>query len=76
LSTNLNAIKANTDLATSENNTYLILASGAQMDTFGNPVAAVVDGSALTVTVFTPDTTRPNVTTLTSGMHEVVLTLF
>ena len=62
LDADLNAIKANTGLATSENNTYLVLAPGVLMDMFGNPVAAVVDGSALSVTVFTPDTTPPNVT--------------
>jgi len=45
------------------------------MDTFGNPVAAIVDGSALAVTVFTPDTTPPNITTLASEMHQMVLTL-
>ena len=33
------------------------------MDMFGNPVAAIVDGSALAVTVFTPDATPPNITT-------------
>jgi len=73
LSTNLNAIKAN--IATTANNTYLILALGAQMDTFGNPVVAIVNGFALAVTVFTPDTTPPNITTLISGMHQMVLAL-
>jgi len=73
LSTNLNAIKVN--IATTANNTYLILALGAQMDTIGNPVAAIVDGFALAVTVFTPDTTPPNITSLTSGMYQMVLTL-
>ena len=63
LDADLNTIKANTGLATSENNTYLVLAPGVLMDMFGNPVAAVVDGSALSVTDFTPDTTPPIVTT-------------
>ena len=63
LADDLNAIKANTSLATFENNTYLVLGSGALQDSFGNQVADVPDGSAIMVTVFTPDTTPPNVTT-------------
>ncbi len=63
LDQDLNAIKANTDLATSLNDTFLVLDSAALMDTFGNPVSPVVSASALQVAIFTPDTTPPNVTT-------------
>ena len=63
LNSDLNAIKADTDLATNQNNVYLSLAPEALQDTFGNPVAEVPDGAAIPVTTFTDDTTPPEVST-------------
>ena len=59
----LNAVKANVDLATSISNTYLSFDSRALMDTFGNPVLPVLSENAIRVNNYTQDMTPPNITT-------------
>lgn len=55
----LNAIKADESLATSIQNTYLSISEGAYLDSLGNPVLAIPDGSALPASEYTADDTSP-----------------
>ena len=58
----LNEIKRATELATSEENTFLRMAAAGIQDMNGNYIVPVPDFMALPVTRFTPDETRPEVT--------------
>ena len=57
--TDLNTIKRIAAVATADTNTYLTIREGGVQDLSGNNVTAIVDGSALRVNIFTPDTTDP-----------------
>ena len=59
-SDDLNEIKRLTQLATSNFTTYLTLTSSAVSDMSGNAVVGIENGNATQVSVFTPDTTEPN----------------
>jgi len=57
----LNEIKRLTELATSEENTFLRMAAAGIQDMNGNYIVPIPDFMALRVTQFTPDETRPEV---------------
>ena len=59
----LNALKANTFLATSAADTYLVLGAATLRDTFGNELTPLIDGQAIQVTLYTNDTNVPTVET-------------
>ena len=57
--TDINAIKAIRNLASRENNTYLIVSSHAATDISGNPTQTIENGNALVVRSYKADTTPP-----------------
>ena len=63
LTTDINELKVITLLATSENNTYLVIDAAALMDTFGNELTPVVDSEAIKVSIYTEDVSPPEVDT-------------
>ena len=64
-STDLNAIKANRDLATNASNTFLVMPPNALTDVAGVEVIGATGTQAFPVTVFTPDTQPPILQTFT-----------
>ena len=71
--TDLNAIKARTNLATASTDSYLLIAAAAIADMNGQTIAAVTD--ATQVTIFTADTTSPQLVAFTLDLtaEELVL---
>eukprot|EP00731_Ephydatia_muelleri_P036558 Em0277g3a len=74
-----NIIKLNGKLATSVNNTYLSIYSGAVSDTFGVPIARIASTSAIQACSYFNDTTSPKLIdfefTMTNGLFPLVLVL-
>ena len=66
----LNAIKADPDLAVSNETTYLSLLSGVIMDMFGNQAQPIDNASAIIVSNFTQDTTAPEIVGFELQMDE------
>lgn len=57
---NMNEIKRRTDLATSNETTFITLTDLAIKDMNGNDIVSVLSGNAIQVTNFTEDTTNPH----------------
>ncbi|KAL5489577.1 hypothetical protein EMCRGX_G018687 [Ephydatia muelleri] len=74
-----NIIKLNGKFATSVNNTYLSIYSGAVSDTFGVPIASIASTSAIQACSYFNDTTSPKLIdfefTMTNGLFPLVLVL-
>ena len=70
----LNVIKRLTDLATNDNNTYILVESGAIKDMFGNPLLPLE--KTIQVTTFTEDFVQPVLTHFDLDMNVGELTLF
>jgi len=71
----LNLIKADVDIASEMTNTYLMLDDGAVNDTSSNPVASTAEGAvaAIDVTIFTPDTTAPEIERFVLDLNDGIL---
>ena len=65
LQSDTDRIKASTELATSTGNTYLSLTATAIQDISGSPVVPVPPSNALQVSIFTEDTTPPELLSFT-----------
>ncbi|XP_062519236.1 uncharacterized protein LOC134194325 [Corticium candelabrum] len=65
----LNEIKRLTGLATGVGNTFVTMQGSAIRDMAGNPVVERVDGSALAVSLFTSDKTRPRLVAYSLDMN-------
>ena len=65
LQSDTDRIKASTELATSRVNTYLSLTATAIQDISGSPVVPVPPSNALPVSIFTEDTTPPELLSFT-----------
>ena len=65
LQSDTDRIKASTELATSRVNTYLSLTATAIQDISGSPVVPVPPSNALRVSIFTEDTTPPELLSFT-----------
>ena len=71
----LNQIKANSMLATNENNTYLTIRASTVEDVFGDDILAVTNGQGIPVAVYTEDTTPPSLTNYTLDLNTGTLDL-
>ena len=60
--TDLNGIKANTEVATTMTNTYITLSASVIQDTSINNLLPIPDGDGRQVSSFTPDGSRPELT--------------
>eukprot|EP00912_Choanoflagellata_sp_UC4_P001455 UC4_evm1s911 len=71
LKADLDSIKANINLATSEANTYLLIDGIAIRDMEGNPVTEIKDGDAKKIKAggFTPDETKPELESFTVDLN-------
>ena len=65
LQSDTDRIKASTELATSTGNTYLSLTATTIQDVSGSPVVPVPPSNALPVSIFTEDTTPPELLSFT-----------
>ena len=74
-SIDLNEIKRLTQLATSNDTTYITLSDTAINDTNGNPVVPINNGNGTQVTLFTPDTTDPQLTSFSLDLNSGSLQL-
>ena len=63
-----NELKRRTNLAISNDTTYLVATPDALSDMSGNPLAAIADGSAFPVDEYTPDNLPPVVTSFNVDM--------
>ena len=66
--TDRNELKRRTNLAVSNDTTYLVATPAALSDMSGNPLDAVIDGGALPVNEYTPDTLPPVTTSFNVDM--------
>ena len=71
----LNELKRQTGLATSQNNSYITLTPAAIRDMNGNRVAAVERNASVRVSLFIPDTTSPALESFDVDLTEETLTL-
>ena len=71
----LNTIKAITNLATSNEDTYLRFLQAGVLDMFGNPIQAVAVQDATQVTNYTSDMTSPVLVAFDLNMNSTELTL-
>ena len=71
----LNEIKRLRNLATSSNNTFIILTSGTLDDMYSNAVVPIENGMGQMVDEFTMDTTPPDVTMYHLNMNSGTLTI-
>merc|ERR1712098_676749 len=71
----MNALKQTRGLATSANDTFLVMTEAAIRDTNNNTVQAIVDGQALPVTRYTRDSTPPRLLEFDLDMNTGLLTL-
>ncbi len=76
-STDANEIKKNVSLATSINNSYLILSGVTPVlkDMALNNITAIANGSALKAAGYTPDTTKPTISSAALNYNTGVLTV-
>ena len=65
----LNTIKSDFNLSTSENDTFLSVISGAVVDIFLNPLEPISPELALPVSVYTRDITRPDITSISADFN-------
>ena len=63
-----NELKRRTNLGISNDTTYLVATLAALSDMRGNPLVAIIDGSALQVTDYAPDTLPPRITSFNVDM--------
>ena len=71
----LNGIKAVVGLATSLTTTYIIATAATVQDLSGNSLIPIVNGMALQVSRFTPDTTRPILTSFILDRNSGIVSL-
>ena len=74
--TDLNIIKSLTTVATSSDNTYLLINPGSAADAFGNELNGTREDSAIPVRVFNPDTINPLFERFTLDMNTGVIVLY
>ena len=74
--TDLNIVKANTDLATEANNTFISLTAGAVLDVAENPSDEISDSDGLQSLLLGPDTTRPEFISFDFMLTTGVLTAY
>ena len=73
--TDLNSINSIRGLATQAGNTFLTVDSSTVTDISSNPVVGIVNGAALGVSVFVPDTTPPQLNRFVLDLDRGVATL-
>ena len=71
----LNAIKINTDLATSVNNTYICITENVAVDIYGQKIMELPHNKAFVVQNFTADTTRPQLLNFTLDIEDGFLVM-
>lgn len=75
ISTDLNALKAELDIATNENDTYIVLGTDAFLDVAGSLLVAVLPAAALQATSVTPDITPPELSSFSFDASLGILSL-
>ena len=71
----LNAIKINTDLATSGTNIYICITQNVAVDIYGQRITELPHNKAFIVQNFTADTTRPRLLNFTLDIEDGVLVM-
>ena len=70
-----NALTARTQLVTSRENSYFRLLFNAIQDMNGNPIEVILNGNAILVSQYTPDTSNPFLLTFSIDMDTLFLSL-